>query len=154
WTGGSQDPDASPSADWFWAYGQTNDKGNIQNAGAILLINPNNNHKILYFFGDRTADNGDAQIGFWFFLDDVHPIGTGATKSNFTGEHKNGDILIISNFANGGGNVDPTVYIWKNKTANNPGGLVLLTAADGVDTAMSSNNQNRNVPNVTMFNGE
>ena len=64
WTGGSADGDAHPNTDWHWVLGNSNDKGDIANAGAILVGTK------LFFFGDRAATNGDAQIGFWFFLGD------------------------------------------------------------------------------------
>src|SRR5438477_10198627 len=100
WTGGSSDPDNI--SNWTWVNGNSNDKGDIANAGAVLLgCN-------LYFFGDRTATNGDAQIGFWFFLGGVAPVGDGSVASGFSGSHTNGDIFIISNFTNGGGNAQPS----------------------------------------------
>ena len=58
-TEGSKDP--LPISAWAWENGQTNDKGDISNAAATLIGNR------LYFAGDRTAINGSAQIGFWFF---------------------------------------------------------------------------------------
>ena len=78
----------------------------------------------LYFGADRYATNGDAQIGFWFFHNesdsrqcrrDVHrpphrarrprapPIPTTTT---------NGDILVLSNFSNGGTVPNIRVFEW------------------------------------------
>ncbi|SEP54681.1 Ig-like domain-containing protein [Flavobacterium urocaniciphilum] len=151
WTQGSKDTDASPTTNWKWVYGNSNDKGDIGNAGAVLLGTK------LYFFGDRAAFNGDSQIGFWFFLDDVMPTGSGASASPFTGEHSNGDILIISNFTNGGGIVQPLVYMWSGKTANNPGALVQVNP-NTVLATLASNDQSYNVPGgangTQMFNGD
>ena len=147
WTGGSSDTGANPSTHWFWANGNSNDKGDIANAGAVLLGTK------LYFFGDRTAANGNAQIGFWFFKDDVRPTGNGSGSSPFTGEHVNGDILIISNFVNGGGNAQPSIYIWAGKTDVNPGALILVTGV-GLDAALTTNSSVVNVPTGQMFNGE
>jgi hypothetical protein len=151
WTGGSQDDDASPHNDWTWIKGNANDKGDIANAGAVLLgCN-------LYFFGDRTAVNGDAQIGFWFFVTDVHQTGSGDTASGFAGEHSNGDLLIISNFTNGGGNAQPSVYQWQGKTSSSPGGLVLIDATD-VNAQIATNTTLYDVPGGTsgtaMYNGQ
>src|SRR5215831_9718481 len=64
WAQGSQDNDAHPNTDWHWVYGNSNDKGDIGNAGAVLIGSK------LYFFGDRYAQNGTAEIGFWFFVGD------------------------------------------------------------------------------------
>ena len=147
WTQGSKDTDPSPAANWKWVNGNSNDKGDIGNAGAVLLGTQ------LYFFGDRAAFNGDAQIGFWFFLNDVMPTGTGASASPFVGEHANGDLLIISNFTNGGGNIEPLVYVWSGKTANNPGALVQISA-NSVSATLASNSVSYNVPGGVMFNGD
>ncbi|WP_143055598.1 SprB repeat-containing protein, partial [Flavobacterium terrigena] len=151
WTQGSKDTDPSPTLNWKWVKGNSNDKGDIGNAGAVLLGTK------LYFFGDRAAFNGDAQIGFWFFLNDVMPTGTGDSASPFVGEHANGDILIISNFTNGGGIVQPIVYVWAGKTANNPGALVLINA-NVVSATLASNSVSYNVPGgasgTPMFNGD
>lgn len=150
WTGGSQDDDASPSLDWTWVYGNSNDKGDIGNAGAVLIGTK------LYFFGDRASFSGDAQIGFWFFLNNVRPTGNGANPgSPFLGEHANGDLLIISNFTNGGGNAVPTIYRWTGKTPTAPGGPVVVTNATA---ALTTNNLLQNAPGgaagTLMFNNE
>src|SRR5688572_16334515 len=47
-TQGSQDDNVLPTK-WRWNFGNTNDKGDIQNTGAALI------GSVLYFFGDRTA---------------------------------------------------------------------------------------------------
>jgi hypothetical protein len=108
-TQGSQDDNILPTK-WHWNLGSTNDKGDIQNTGVTLI------GSTLYFFGDRTAINGTAQIGFWFFLNDVFPKPDGT----FNADHKAanlsanppqyGDLLILSNFVNGGGTVDIKIY--------------------------------------------
>lgn len=146
WTGGSQDNDASPSANWHWVLGNSNDKGDIGNAGAIKIGTK------LYFFGDRASLSGDAQIGFWFFKDNVRPTGDGNRSSPWSGEHTNGDLLIISNFTNGGGNAVPTVYEWKNKTATSPGAPVIVTNAPA---QLTTNSGTVASPSGTlMFNGQ
>ena len=148
WTGGSQDNDASPSANWHWVLGNSNDKGDIGNAGAVLL------GTILYFFGDRSSFNGDAQIGFWFFKDNVQPTGAGDRSSPFSGEHTNGDLLIISNFTNGGGTGAPTIYEWKNKTSNSAGGLVQIPL-NTAPASLTTNASSVASPNNTlMFNNQ
>jgi hypothetical protein len=147
WTGGSSDIGVNPNTHWFWANGNSNDKGDIANAGAVLLGTK------LYFFGDRTAANGNAQIGFWLFKDDVRPTGDGSSSSPFTGEHVNGDLLILSNFVNGGGNAQPSIYMWAGKTDVNPGGLVLVTDG-GLDAGLATNSSVMTVPTGQMFNGE
>jgi hypothetical protein len=149
WTGGSSDADASPASNWHWVKGNSNDKGDIGNAGAVLL-----NGK-LYFFGDRSSESGDAQIGFWFFKNNVQPTGTGDRSSPFIGEHSNGDLLIISNFTNGGGHAKPTVYEWLGKTATSPGSPQIVT---GALADLTTNSSLQDAPGgatgTTMYNGE
>jgi hypothetical protein len=146
WTGGSQDGDVNPSTDWHWVYGNSNDKGDIGNAGAVLV------GCTLYFMGDRSAQNGDAQIGFWFFIDDVQPIGTGLISSGFTGHHTAGDLLIISNFTNGGGNAVPTVYVWTIDAAH-PAGYPRLISTS-TNATLTTNATTYPAPNQLMFNGQ
>jgi uncharacterized repeat protein (TIGR01451 family) len=88
---------------WRWDYFSAPAKDDILHAGAALY----NNDKI-YFFGDRYATNGDAQIGFWLFKNAVGPNPDGT----FYGPHAPGDILLLSNFVNGGGIVDIRAYEW------------------------------------------
>jgi hypothetical protein len=99
-TGGSSDGDMIDK--WSWSSGNTNNKGDVTNSGAILVGD------VLYFFGDRTSINGDAQIGFWFFKAMVAP----AVGGKFNEQHEIGDILVLSNFTNGGGSVALKTYKW------------------------------------------
>ena len=102
---GSHDTDPiSGSGGWSWSLGATNNKGNISNAGAIFQGNR------IYFFGDRTAINGDASIGFWFFKNGGVPLGV--TDGAFSGSHTIGDLLIVSDFTNGGGVSTIKIYSW------------------------------------------
>ena len=63
---------------------------------------------IIYFGLDRFADNGDAQVGFWFFHDD---IGLNA-DGTFDGVHAIGDLLVLSDFTNGGNVSTIRVFQW------------------------------------------
>ena len=82
---------------------------------------------VLYFGSDRYDNSGDAQQGFWFFQNKVG-LGTNAVNggTGFTGVHKDGDVLVISDFSNGGTTSTITVYKWdhtclKGATKPNPG---------------------------------
>ena len=92
--GGSKD--INDITAWRNTNGSVPDKDDLQNANAFT--DDSTGDLILYFGADRIATNGDAQIGFWFLQDEVAPDGNGA----FTGEHKEGDILILSDFTKGG----------------------------------------------------
>ena len=146
-TQGSQD-DNVLSTKWHWNRGSTNDKGDIQNACAALV------NDTLYFFGDRTSINGTAQIGFWFFLDNVFPKADGTFNADHTAANlstnppKYGDLLILSNFINGGGTVDIRIYTFLGYSGGKAT-FQLLSAATAPAKAMV-NDSARNVPtNVT-----
>jgi hypothetical protein len=105
-TNGAQDPDALST--WGWSLGNANNKGDITNAGAIIYTFNNINY--IAFSGDRTAINGDAAIGFWFFKS---PVSLGS-NGTFSGTHTNGDLLVLSHFTNGGGMSQILLYQWNN----------------------------------------
>ncbi|MDO7851722.1 T9SS type A sorting domain-containing protein [Hymenobacter sp. CA1UV-4] len=107
---------------WHWSNGSANAKGDITNAGALLT---GTNNTIMRFFGDRTSDNGDASIGFWFF---TTPVSVNA-NGDFNGVHANGDLLILSDFTSGGTTPTITVYRWNN------GSLVQLPANNALYAA-------------------
>jgi len=68
---------------------------------------------VLFFGSDRLDNSGDAQQGFWFFQ---NAIGLGSNKvgggTGFTGVHRLGDLLIVSDFSIGGTTSTITVYTW------------------------------------------
>src|SRR5258706_437082 len=88
---------------WHYNIQSTPDKDDILNAGAAEYGSQ------LFFFGDRYSINGNAQIGFWFFQDTVHLLPGGNT---FAGQHVVGDLLVLSNFIQGGGTPVIFAYEW------------------------------------------
>ncbi|HEU4507458.1 MAG TPA: hypothetical protein VFR78_04415 [Pyrinomonadaceae bacterium] len=130
--GGSKDDLDVPN--WLYGAGSSPPKDEITNAYAALYFKDAGlgagPETILVFGADRFAQNGAAQIGFWFFQKDVHP----APGSNtFTNEHTNGDILILSDFTVGGAITTIRVFRW-----NSPGGSINGTLDQigvGVDCA-------------------
>src|SRR5262249_39144089 len=74
--------------------------------------------EVLYFDSDRLDNSGDAQQGFWFFQNSIalgsNSVGGG---TGFTGVHKDGDLLVISDFSNGGAPSTITVYKWGSTCA-------------------------------------
>lgn len=114
-TGGSKDDLDVPN--WRYTDGSVPDKDDIQNAMAARYDNKGTPAgTYLYFGADRTATNGDSQIGFWFFQNKValKPGGT------FDKQHVardlakgiRGDILVLSDFTQGGGIPTVRVYEW------------------------------------------
>ena len=69
--------------------------------------------EVLFFGSDRFDNSGDAQQGFWFFQNKIAP------RHNRRRRHRlhractqNGDLLVISDFSNGGTTSTITVYKW------------------------------------------
>lgn len=74
--------------------------------------------EMLFFGNDRFDNSGDAQQGFWFFQNRIDlgsnavGGGSGFTSSGAPEFHRNGDLLLISDFSNGGTTSTITVYTW------------------------------------------
>lgn len=79
---------------------------------------------VLYFGMDRFDNSGDAQNGFWFFQDEVAPDPDNAGK--FSGEHTVGDLLILTNFSNGGDVSTINIYQWVGSGGDTNGTLDFL----------------------------
>jgi hypothetical protein len=143
--GGSKDP--SDINNWAWKTdtGGLPDKDNLLHAYAAEYSLPGTNNagicpngtdlpppignnafdstvncRVLFFGSDRYDNSGDAQQGFWFFQ---NKVGTN-TGGAFSGVHKNGDVLVISDFSNGGTTSTITIYKWdstcKKAASNTP----------------------------------
>ncbi len=118
-TGGGSKDDLDVTS-WRWTNGAVPDKDEITNAYAAAY--KKNGDLILYFGADRYATNGNAALGFWFTQDDVAPVSGGT----FSGQHRNGDVLVLSEFTNGGSQPTIQVYAWEAGGPIN-GTLRLLT---------------------------
>jgi hypothetical protein len=124
--GGSKDPEFI--ANWAWKNeaGGLPDKDNILHAFAVRYSLPPDTTgdtqcpagtfltcEVIYFGLDRFDNSGDAQNGFWFLQSRIalgsNKIGGG---TGFTGEHLNGDVLVVSDFSNGGTVATITIYKW------------------------------------------
>jgi uncharacterized repeat protein (TIGR01451 family) len=105
--GGSKD--VNDVDEWkYTSNDQTPDKDDILDAFAAAY--EKNGDTFVYFGADRFDGSGDSFIGFWFFQNN---IGLGA-NGNFSGVHKDGDILVLSDFTNGGSVAEIQVYEWLN----------------------------------------
>lgn len=114
-TGGSKDD--LDISQWRHKSGNSPPKDEITNAYAAAYQSGTDTYVV--FGADRFAQNGDAVIGFWFFQNEVSLITTGPDAGKFSGVHENGDVLILSDFSQGGGEVTIRVYKW-----NSPGGAI------------------------------
>jgi uncharacterized repeat protein (TIGR01451 family)/fimbrial isopeptide formation D2 family protein len=92
-TGGSKDENDIPS--WAITTNAVPDKDELTDAYAAVY--EKNGETWVYFGADRFDNDGDAQIGFWFFQGNV-----GIANGDFTGNHVDGDVLILSEYTNGG----------------------------------------------------
>ncbi len=138
--GGSKDDLNTPG--WRHKNGSSPDKDELLDAYAARYGDN------LYFGADRFSNSGDAVMGFWFFQQEVtaQPGGTFGP-----GVHEDGDVLVLSDFTGGGGNVTIRVYQWNGPGGSNPtpatinGTLDLIagtltTPADCVGPPATANN--------------
>jgi uncharacterized repeat protein (TIGR01451 family) len=107
---------------WLWKAGEPLDKDDITNAYAAAYTNTvdtgNNNigDLIIYFGLDRFSTAGSAQVGFWFLQDTTFGLTNTASGGGFkfSGAHVDGDVLVQSNFTNGGVISNLAVFQWQS----------------------------------------
>src|SRR5258705_485160 len=133
-TGGGSKDDLD-TTNWNWKDGSVPPKDDLAHAYAVRYSNG-----FLYFGADRTANNGDSQLGFWFFRSSIGPLAGGTFGP---GAHQNGDILVLSDFTNGGAVVTIRVFAWHSPGGAINGTLDLLagttaTPADCVGTPLGT----------------
>ncbi len=117
---------------WRHSTGSVPDKDEITNAYAAAYSGTGG-ELILYFGADRFATNGNANLGFWFFQNDVAP----APDGTFSGTpHTVGDLLILSTFTNGGVVPFIQIYEWVGSGGDTNGTLDLV--GNGADCSTAS----------------
>ncbi len=106
---GGQTKDTTDISSWKWETSQvTPGKDNIAHSYAAAYVEQGN--LILYFGQDRVDDQkGSADVGFWFLQ---NPISLNA-DGTFSGTHADGDVLVQSDFDNGGVVSRVSVYKWQ-----------------------------------------
>jgi len=121
--------DTLPISGWQCNFdNNVNSKIDVMNAYAAAYLNSDGD-QIIYFALERNANTGDANVGFWFLQDEVGCVSTGPSQT-FSGNHQDGDLLIVSAFTKGGGVSTIDVYRW-NGGAN--GSLGATSVAHGAD---------------------
>ena len=134
--GGSKDP--SDVSQWAWKDGAGGlpDKDNLLHSFAARYNT--NEGTVLYFGSDRLDNSGDAQQGFWFFQNPI-TLGTNSVGggSGFNGVHAPGDLLVISDFSNGGSTSTISVYEWDPTVSGN---LRLLETSTSANCATAAAN--------------
>jgi hypothetical protein len=88
-----------------------NSKIDVMNAYAGAYTNPANSHEIVYFALERNTNTGDANVGFWFLQGTVGCVAASGSQA-FSGDHVDGDLLIVSAFTKGGVVSTIDVYRW------------------------------------------
>jgi hypothetical protein len=125
-TGGGSKDFADIQSSWLYKDGSTPAKDDLQHAyAARYSVTPdstpptlcpagsNATCELLYFGADRIDASGDSQIGFWFYQNRIELTPTPSNGGfKFSGFHKDGDILVLSDFTQGGGTPNVKVYEW------------------------------------------
>ena len=165
--GGSKDPIDLNQWAWKDGAGGLPDKDNLVNSFAARYSfapstecdsNGEPTCEVLYFGSDRFDNSGDAHQAFWFFqnpvstrydtddngsLDALCPqkIGGGTgfcdPRDGTPARHQDGDLLVISNFSNGGTTSTIVIYQW-DSTIN--GNLRLLQSQENANCATADPN--------------
>jgi hypothetical protein len=127
--GGSKDPQDISAWKWKDQSGGLPDKDNLQHSFAARFTSGDD--ELLYFGSDRFDNSGDAHQAFWFFQDEISLNADGT----FDGVHRDGDLLVISEFSNGGTVSTIVVYKWDSSVSGN---LDLLTSGTGAKCTTNS----------------
>jgi hypothetical protein len=117
-TNGAKDTGNISTGSANWSCVKANNvtnKGDIQNAYTAVYNDTSFTpaHLVLYFGMEKNTANGDNNMGVWFLQDGSVACdpGTGAGTS-FTGNHTDGDVLLVAAFTNGGGTPAISAYKW------------------------------------------
>ena len=111
-----------------------NSKIDIMNAYAAAVTAPNGD-KLMYFGLEKNKDNGTNDVGFWFLQGDASCAAPSGHK-DFIGTHAINDVLVVSEFTNGGGVSNITAYRWVGGT--NP--LVQIGTAGDCKGSLANDN--------------
>jgi uncharacterized repeat protein (TIGR01451 family) len=143
--GGSKDTQGIQQGPWLFTDSKPQAKNDIGHAYAATYTDPTNGHTLLFTGMDRFDNSGDATAGFWFFQNPVGLSTNNPTSSGspFTGTHKNGDILLVSDFTIGGSTSTITVFRW---TGDDATGSLVPVAAPGTTTFAIVNSGSVAVP--------
>src|SRR5499427_6738984 len=153
--GGSKDPQDINNWAWKDGAGGLPAKDNLLHSFAARYSLPSSatcpsgtasRCEVLYFGSDRLDNSGDAQQGFWFFQNKIGLVGS--SSGTFSGLHKNGDLLVVSDFSVGGTTSTITVFEWNTactKTGDVVGGktcgdanLLTLASSDNANCATAA----------------
>lgn len=110
-------------------------KFDLLNAYAVAYRHPSTGHLMVYFASEISSPNGDRNAGFWFLKDSTANC-SGVGNTDWTGEHKNGDVLVVAAFSGGGDTVTVSAFKWVDPNPTNgtdlDGGLVPQGSSTGI----------------------
>jgi hypothetical protein len=92
-----------------------NSKIDIMNAYVLQYTNPANQHKIFYFGVERNVSNGTNDVGVWF-LQSGASCTSPSGSANFSGQHQDGDTLVVAEQTSGGGVSTAKAFRWAAST--------------------------------------
>ena len=114
-TGGSS-KDIYDVSQWAWKGAKASQsKDDIAHAFAAAYQRPSDKHVILVVGLDRYDNSGNATAGFWLLKDKTVKTNNnsgGGADGHFDGQHRNGDLLIVSDFTTGGAVSNIAAYKW------------------------------------------
>src|SRR5262245_27550282 len=136
--------------------------GDIMNSYATAFTDPVSGDQKLYFALERSSNAGDANVGFWFLQDATADCDATNGTVNFTGNHQDGDIFIVSAFTKGGDVSTVTTYRWTGGASGTlnpvPGGVGgdcrASTTSLGDPVCAVSNESTISTPWLTNNNGK
>lgn len=111
--GGSKDP--ADLTSWSCTSKSSPNKDTLTNGYAAGYTNNPASDLVLVFGADRLSTSGDANIGIWFFQQNVHcdpATGNFLQQDGTAAHHTTGDIFVVSAFTIGGTTPNITVYMW------------------------------------------
>ena len=106
-----------------WQCGHSNNVNNkvdINNAYIASFHDSGSGDHILYAGVEKEKNNGSNDIGVWFLQGTAQCFSTSGGNINWSGSgHRNGDVLLVSEFSNGGGVSGVKAFIWRASTDPN-----------------------------------
>jgi hypothetical protein len=163
YTQGSKDT-LNISTNWVCAdANNVTNKGDIMNAYSVAYTDPNTGDQKLYFALERSSNAGDANVAFWFLQDANANCSTSTGTKPWTGDHVDGDILIVSAFTKGGTVSGINAYRWNGGAGGSLGTSPVAGGGDCRDAnqqlgdsicATANTGTLNNVPWLTNNNGK
>jgi hypothetical protein len=116
--GGSKDTLGIQSGQWLWTGSKPQGKDDLAHSYAAAYTLSNGDLG-LFVGADRYDNSGDSTIAFWFFQDATVALSNTRKQGGFTftGVHRDGDLLLISDFTVGGSTSTIHAYEWSGDDA-------------------------------------